>query len=345
MLLETRAARAGDADTERARALFDEAGELERHGRWGPAQERLRAALRLRETPHLYYALGWALENDDKLLEARTEYETAVRLGKDRPGGEEAARLATARLAELDKKTPVIKVHVVGAGRANARVLLDGRELRRDDDTTSTPVNPGSHVVRVERPGENALEQIVYVGRGMDRTLDVDAGDAGSMRDTAQERHGRIAARSTVTPASTPRKTERGHDVLPWLLLTGGVAFAAGGGALLLSADADADRRDAMHAKWCSLTACSGGTATRAESSEALSYRQAASDAGDVGRTKQAVGLALGGAGLVAGTVGAILLLRGDEPKEKPRSTRGTRPRASATPLPGGGFATATFAF
>jgi hypothetical protein len=31
------AARAEDGDTERARALFDEAGELERQGRWSAA--------------------------------------------------------------------------------------------------------------------------------------------------------------------------------------------------------------------------------------------------------------------------------------------------------------------
>src|SRR5262249_22650549 len=64
----------------RARALFDEAGALERCGQWAAAQERLRAALRLRETPQLHFALGWALENEDKLIEAKLEYETAARL-------------------------------------------------------------------------------------------------------------------------------------------------------------------------------------------------------------------------------------------------------------------------
>jgi hypothetical protein len=136
---------------------------------------------------------------------------------------------------------------------------------------------------------------------------------------------------------------ERDDGVLPWLLLSGGLAFIAGGGALLISADADADERDVLRARWCEATACSGASATRPESAEAAGYRRAASEAPDNGNTKQAIGLALGGAGLVAGTVGAILLVRGDgDGREgKPRA----RARASAAPLPGGGMATAVFSF
>jgi hypothetical protein len=331
-----RTASAADPDTERARALFEEAGELERHGQWSAAQERLRAALRLRETPQLYYALGWALENDDKLLEAKAEYETAARLGRERPGGEEATRLATARLIDLEKKLPQIKVRVGGAARSHARVIVDGREIRRDDDGATTAVNPGSHVVRVERGSESAVEQMVYVSRGTVRTVDVDATDPVASRDTGQDRHGRGAKTGRGSHAAR----EHGDGVVPWLLLSGGLAFMAGSGALLVSADADADTRDAMQARWCTATACTGGTtATRGESAEAATFRREASDAADIGNTKQAVGLALGGIGLVSATVGAILLLRGDD--------RGERRvmRASASPVPGGGFASAAFSW
>ncbi len=337
-----RLAHAADADTERARALFEEAGELERHGQWGAAQERLRAALRLRETPQLYYALGWALENDDKLLEAKAEYETALRLGRDRPGAEEAVRLATARLADLDRKMPVIRVRVVGGARAATRVIVDGREVKREDDVATTPVNPGSHVIRVERASDGGVEQMVYVGRGTVRTVDVDSGDAVAVRDSTQDRHGRASSRSGA-PLRMSVAREPNDSVVPWLLLSGGLAFVAGGGALLLSADGDADERDRMQARWCEATGCSGSSASRPETAEAASYRRAASDAADAGNTKQAIGFALGGAGLIAGTVGAVLLLRGstDGPEGKPRA----RAHAGAAPLPGGGMATASFSF
>ncbi|MBN9165609.1 MAG: hypothetical protein BGO98_42005 [Myxococcales bacterium 68-20] len=343
----TAPARAADPDTERARALFDEAGELERHGRWGAAQERLRAALGLRETPHLYYALGWALENDDKLLEAKVAYETAARLGRERPGGEEAARLAAGRLTDLEKKTPSLKVHVTGAASSKARVMVDGSEVKCEDDVAKTLVNPGSHVVRVERESKPTFEQVVYVGRGSVRTLEIE-GDGVATRNGTRERHGPSPARSRASSAP-PQTGEHGDSVLPWLLLSGGLAFIAGGAALLVSADADTNTREKMQARWCNVTACTGTgtgtTATRAETAEAAEYRRAATDALDTASTKQAFGLGLGGAGLVAGTVGAILLLRGEKTVEKDHQRPHPRARAGAAPLPGGGMATATFSF
>ena len=117
----------------------------------------------------------------------------------------------------------------------------------------------------------------------------------------------------------------------------------AGGGALLISANADANERDSLQARWCTATACTGTSATRPETAEAAGYRRAASEAADTGNTKQAFGLAIGGAGLVAASVGAILILRGDEGREGERAR--TRARAGAAPLPGGGMATASFSF
>jgi hypothetical protein len=336
---------AGEAsDSQRARALFEEAGELERQGQWGAAQERLRTALRLRETPHLHYALGWALENDDRLVDAKAEYETAVRMGRERAGGEEAARLANARLTEIDKVVPIVKVRVAGASKSNARVIVDGREIRRDNDTATVPVNPGSHVVRVERDGEGAFEQIVYVGRSTVRNVNVDASSGTpAPREVAQDRHGRLPSRPTVPQRKT---ADHGNSVVPWLLLSGGLAFIAGGSALLLSASADSDRQDALQSKWCSLTSCTTPGGAQAESAEAVSYRRAADEAAEAGATKEVVGLVLGGAGLIAGSAGAFLLLRGEE-RTQSGSTRRTptHARASAMPLPGGAMATAAFTF
>lgn len=343
---------AADAETERARALFEEAGELERHGQWGAAQERLRAALRLRETPQLYYALGWALENDDKLLEAKAEYETTIRVGRERPnpGAEEAVRLAAARLADLEKKMPSVKVRLVGAppARATTHVIVDGREIKRgDDDVATTPVNPGSHVIRVERGSmTSAIEQMVYIGRGTVRTIDVDAGAApeaaiGATRDTAQDRHAK-----PLSVATTKTPTAHKPNVVPWVLLSGGVALIAGSTALLLSASSDADKRDENQSRWCAATACTGGvTATRPETAEAASYRQEASDATSSGNTKQAFGLALGGVGIVSAAVGTILLVRGEDDRVEERPRSGSRVRANAAPIAGGAFGTVGLAF
>lgn len=92
-----------DDDLQRARALYDEAGELEKEGQWGAAQDRLREAIRIRHTPNLHYALGWALENDDKADEARSEYDLARRLASS-SGNAEVEKLAAARIDAIDHK-------------------------------------------------------------------------------------------------------------------------------------------------------------------------------------------------------------------------------------------------
>jgi tetratricopeptide (TPR) repeat protein len=152
-------AQESDADLDRARALFNEAGELERRGKWPDARDRLRAALDIRETANLRYALGWALENDGEWRAARDEYETALRLA-EHTNNEEVRDLASARLAEVDRvtssaeprppqkgsepksSTPVLPWVLVGSGSA---LLVSGVLLfvasssdasARDEDTS-----------------------------------------------------------------------------------------------------------------------------------------------------------------------------------------------------------------
>lgn len=335
MMIRASVAHAADPDLERARALFEEAGDLERHGQWAGAQGKLREALKLRETPQLHYALGWSLENDDKLLEAKTEYEAALRLGQNRSGGEEATRLATTRLADLEKKMPIIKVRVTGGAKATARVVVDGKEIKRDDDVATTPVNPGSHVIRVERTGtEEAIEQMAYVGRSTVRSVDVDTGDVVTSGGATQDRH--IAVPLKMSLGSTT--TSGGNDrVLPWILVSAGAAAMAGGVVLLVASKGDASERDEAQSRWCVMTACNGIRATLPESSAAAALRKQSVDAADAGNTKQAIGFAIGGVGLATAALGAYLFVKGGE------KSSGTT--ASATPLPGGGYASASFRF
>lgn len=358
-MLAARSAAAQDSDIERARTLFDEAGELERQGQWSAAQEKLRAAIRIRETPHLRYALGWALENDDKLLEAKVEYETAMRLASQKQGADDVARLASTRLAEVEKKTPLVQVRIPGGASAGVRVVVDGRAAPMKEDLLTLPVNPGSRVIRIERPGQPPNEQLVYVPRGMVRVVDAPREESVASRTGLQDRHD--AARDTKTHLIV--KEERANT-LPIVLVASGAAFVLGGGLLVASSTNDADERDTRMAQWCNATACSGGTtATLPETAEASAHREAATDAAERGNTKQAIGLAVGGVGLVSIAVGSFLLLRGEEravsastsrPSTSPSSP--SAPSAApppaprkitplATALPGGALAGASFTF
>lgn len=115
-------ARADQPDLVRARALWDEAGQLERRGDFQAAAERLREAIAIRDTPQLRYALGWALEHDGRLAEARASYELAER--RARGTADDVARLAHERRVALDARaTPAGEARQPGASPVPIRVV------------------------------------------------------------------------------------------------------------------------------------------------------------------------------------------------------------------------------
>ncbi len=322
-LARTAGAQAEDADLERARALFDRAGELERQGQWPAAQESLRTALRIRETPNLRYALGWALENDDQLLAARTEYELALRLAQ-RAGSEEVAKLASQRIAEVDRKTPLVQVRIRGQVARGTRVLVDGREVVIRGDAGTVPVDPGTRLVRVEREGRSPTEQSVSVSRGVLRVVELKGDDSISVHDE--------------NGATTDRGT-----ALPWVLVGGGGALLVTGAILFASSSGDASTRDQKTAQWCDAVACTNGMASRTETPEAVGLRRDAYDAASRGNTKQVIGGIVGGVGLVSAVVGVVMLVQRSRGPEKEKKT--SRLAVDAAPLLGGGFANASFTF
>ena len=324
-LTQSAGAQEKDGELERARALFDQAGELERQGQWPAAEERLRSALRIRETANLRYALGWALQNEDKLLESRTEYELAMRLAQ-RAGNEEVSALASQRIAEVDRKTPLLQVRIRGQVAPGTRVLVDGRDIVIRGDAGTVPVDPGTRVVRVERTGRGSSEQTVTVERGVLRVVDV-KGDDGV---TADDEKG-------ATTANEPR-------VLPWALLGGGGALVVTGVIVFASSSGDARARDDKTAQWCDAVACANGVASRTETPQASALRSEAYDAASRGNTKQVIGGIVGGAGAVSAMIGAYLLL------QRPHGAQTARKKASrlavdANPLLGGVMANASLTF
>jgi tetratricopeptide (TPR) repeat protein len=325
-----RTALAQPTDLEHARTLYDEAGELERQGQWNAAQDRLRAALRIRETPHLRYALGWALENGDRLIEARTEYEVALRLAQH-AGVEEVSRLAATRIGEVDRKIPLLQVHVRGALARDTHVLVDGREVVVHGDVGTLPVDPGARLVRIERAGKSASEETVTMSPGVFRVVEVQ-GDAGA----APEELGHAPL------------DKRGGSALPWVLVAGGGALTLGGILLFVASTSDVSTRNDNMRQWCTATACNGSTATLPETADASLYRRQAYDAASRGNTKQIAGAIVGGVGLVGVATGTYLLLkRGRENTiDAPQAAHASGGlNVDGSFMPGGGMAAASLTF
>lgn len=329
-LAMSRAARADPSDLQRARVLFDEAGELELQGQWNAAEDRLRAALRIRETPHLRYALGWALENGGHLLEARTEYELALRLAR-RDGAPDVSRIAATRVAEVERKIPLVQIRVRGALAKDTRVIVDGRDVVVGPNGGTTQVDPGTRIVRIERGGETATELSFSIAQGALRVVDV-RGDAGATDAAASPNDGGGDSGGG------------GGRTLPWILIGGGGALALGGTLLFVSSASDAASRDESSRRWCDATACADGAATRAETAEAAAFRREAYDAASRGNTKQIAGAVVGGLGLASLVAGTYLLLTARERTESRRTARSAL-ALEAAPLKGGAMAGASLTF
>lgn len=328
-LAMSRTAHADAADLQRARVLFDEAGELELQGQWNAAEDRLRAALRIRETPHLRYALGWALENGGHLLEARTEYELALRLAR-RDGAPDVSRIAATRVAEVERKIPLVQIRVRGALAKDTRVIVDGRDVVVGPNGGTTQVDPGTRIVRIERSGETATELSFSIAQGALRVVDV-RGDAGATDAASPNDGGRDASGG-------------GGRTLPWLLIGGGGALALGGTLLFVSSASDAASRDESTRRWCDATACADGAATRPETAEAAAFRREAYDDASRGNAKQIAGAVVGGLGIASVVAGTYLLLTAPQRAESRRSARSAL-ALEAAPLKGGAFAGASLTF
>lgn len=327
LLLASPAARAQqESGDRRARELFDEAGELERRGNWVLAQDRLQAALRIRETPHLRYALGWALHKGGKLIAARTEYEVALRLAQ-LTGNEEVSQLATARIAEVGRQTPLLQVRVLGLFSPDTRVSIDGRDVPMIGNSTTLAVDPGTHVVRIEQAGKVRSEQSVAVPMGALRVVDVKGSDGTA----------------AITTANPPGERAESAPVLPWVFLGGGAALVGGGVLLLVASASDLDARDENVRLWCAATACVDGTRpTLPESEEAAGYRREAYDAPERGNTKRIIGGIASGIGVVGIAVGMYMLVKNGARQEAPRATG---LRVDTSPVAGGGIVSGALVF
>jgi len=141
-----------------ARKLFADANALENEKRWPDAEEKLRKALSVKETPGLRYHLGFCLENQGKLVEALVEYDRAdemLRLGTKAPDVAElvgpAREGVKKRAAKLTLK---LEPKVEGAS-----IELDGHPVKDVLLDQPLPQNPGRHVITATAQGRQPFRR------------------------------------------------------------------------------------------------------------------------------------------------------------------------------------------
>lgn len=169
---------AGDADTTRADALFEEARALMASGDHAAACPKLEESQRLRPGIGTLFNLADCHEKTGKLVLAYKEFtevaeRTKVALQADRE------KIARERLAALDAKVPRVIV-AVPDDLEDAKVALDGQDLPSTGWNVPQPLEPGDHVVVASLPErKKPFEQRFTVAAG-DAPVTVTVGDDGT---------------------------------------------------------------------------------------------------------------------------------------------------------------------
>ena len=152
---------------ERRTQLFNEGKQLFEAGKLAQAAEKFREVIAIRSAPRALIALGLALENQGKYLEARGVYAHAFTEARDDNVTEDMETIKSA-LGLLAQKIPTVTVRAPG-GVPDVEVRVDGAIAQA---ATAVDVDPGAHTIVVTAPNATKFEATVRVADAEHRVLD-----------------------------------------------------------------------------------------------------------------------------------------------------------------------------
>ncbi len=245
----------------RREALFSEATALSEQGRWREAADKIRQVLAMRSSPKALVALGYALINLDRLIEARM---TLLRAREEATATKRTAALtmADAALARLETLTPRVTFRPRDDAPVTA-VEVDGHPAELLGGEVA--IDPGEHRL-VVHAGDGAWETVVTLQRGERVTV-----DATTLRPLNEPTPRAVLAPVTEAPAksaapaaaavsASPPAAVEPTAAFPWgPTLLGAVGLLAAGTGTYLYFGGRADHAAAIGA--CSPTKDCGSTA------------------------------------------------------------------------------------
>lgn len=170
-LCATLPARAQGADElMRARVVFADGLRDEQAHAYAPALEKFLRVKAVRDTAAVRYRIATCFENLGRLVEARALFSKVT--DGARPSSDDASIDAAAkdRVAALDARIPTVEVRVADGKRALLRV--DGQDgLLLEQGTPPVGLDPGEHLLVLEREGQKPTERRVRVAEGARTTV------------------------------------------------------------------------------------------------------------------------------------------------------------------------------
>jgi hypothetical protein len=272
------------ADKDAARAKAAHALELMDQKRWSDALEAFKEADELYHAPTLTLAMAQCERAMGHLLAARVLYQRLVDepLEHDAPDQFRRAQLTSKReLAALEARIPKVAVAVTGPGAERARIQVDGTPLQAAELAVGRALDPGDHVISAATDEGGSARLGFHLAEGGTSRVDL-------VLSPARPPTIKVAA-AADKPATFP--------VAAAVLLGLGGAVLAGGAATGIVAMTDSNDIRSRCQTVAGTLHCLASDASERDQAKTLA-------------TTSIVGLAAGGAMVVAGTVVALVRTR-----------------------------------
>ncbi len=229
-------ARAEPRDPAAAEALFDEARQLMKDGRYARACGLFEASQRLDPGVGTLLNLGDCLETLGRFASAWARFREAASAALS-AGQTEREQIARGRAATLEGKLARLVVRVP-EGAVEPQLVKDGVPMDRAAWGSAVPLDPGEHALEATAPGKKTWRRTIDVPKAAGVvTIDVPPLEDAAPPQPPPPAPLTVAPLSAAPPASRPREEGRGLGVQRGVAIgTGSVGaialFLAGGFAL-----------------------------------------------------------------------------------------------------------------
>lgn len=206
------------AEMDQARELFRTGLDSARQGRWEEARDAFERSLAIVERPSTLLNLAGAQAQTGRLVAAAESYRRFLQrddVERYRAEAESALHAVEARIARLTIAT-------VGVDDGD-EVRLDEAVLAHDALQAPVAVDPGRHVVSVQRDGADLARQEIALGEGEARTVAIEVAPRVVAALPVA-----VAVAPDATALDAPRDEGGGDDTWIWVGVGIGAVVAIG---------------------------------------------------------------------------------------------------------------------